>query len=70
MKTGEVSSNDSENTNTQITNSILLDENEIVEWIDKDIGDSLVNDTFFDIIWGNASSPEAVVKLLEFKPIV
>ena len=62
MNTGEVSSNDSENTNTQITNSSLLDENEIVKWIDKDIGDSLVNDTFFDIIWGNASSPETVVK--------
>ena len=62
INTDEVSSSNSENIDMQITSNGLVDDNGIIEWIDKDIGDSLVNDTFFDIIWGNASSPETVVK--------
>jgi len=62
FETSENPSNISENRDTEISSETLVNNDVIVEWVDKDISDSLVNDTFFDILWGNAKSPEIVVK--------
>ena len=46
--------------NTENSGEGFKNSNEIVIWADNEIGESIVNDTFFDIVWGNANSPNGI----------